>query len=112
MKEHTIDQLLEVIDQELQDGTISMYYGTYDGEDFAIFDSWEDVAYTNGILNGFRGLKSHFGPYREGETLFTEKAKLEEELKQSLVKDPTHLGTHSRLQREIDAIDSVVNYKK
>lgn len=110
-KEHTLKELFEIIDPLLESGQFDLRYGTYEGEDFLVVGSWDEVAHITGLINGFEGLKNHFGPYN-GETLADERTKVEAQLAKELQDNPNHLGTHSRLRREIEAINSVILYKQ
>lgn len=79
MKDHTLNELLEILQPHIEAGTINCKYGKLDGDDFFIVDSNEDLAFIDGLLNGFVGLKLHYGPYN-GETLADERLKKENEL--------------------------------
>lgn len=104
MKDHTLNELLEILDPYINDGTINCKYGKLNGDDFLILESWDDHAYITGLLNGFIGLKSHFGPFKPNQTLADEKI----EVLNKLQLEPNSYY----LKKELKAIDSVILYKQ
>lgn len=105
--ENKLEQFLELVNPLLEEGIVNLTHGKLDGEDFLIVESWDDVAYITGFLNGFTGLKNHFGGWN-GETLQEQRSKLEMDL---AVTESNQHGTIRRIKNEIEAINSNIAYK-
>lgn len=101
MERKTLDQFLEDINPILEDGKININYGECDGDTVVVFDTWKDVHYVEGYLNGFEGLTDK--PYIPSGKTITD---LLEEAKVAAAANPNHYG----YKREVKALTTYLLY--
>jgi hypothetical protein len=100
----------ELCEKNLLD-SMSINIGDYEGKDFIIFDSHEDIESFEALLNGYRGKVEFTSLYRD-QDLNDEYNKAELELEKTLLENPSHLGTISRLQSRMTKLMNLSAYKR
>ena len=102
----TTDHFYTLIEPLLQSGQVDLDYGECEGDEMVIFGTWGDLYEVVGVLNGFEGLGDK--PYlSDGETFQDKIKSLQNEIKET---DPNHLGTLSRLNKQIQDCESWINF--
>lgn len=95
----TFNEFLNILEPFIESGQLDyLSYGDLDGDDFVIFESWDQIAFINGVLNGFIGAVET--PYISGNKSIAEAIQeAKQELEQEKLNNPD--GYHFRLEDKI-----------
>lgn len=85
--------------------------GKLDGNTFIIFESWERSAMLNAQLNGYAG-DCNIAILWGRENLNDELNKAETKLEKTILENPEHLGTISRLKTEVCQLLNLSAYRR
>jgi len=104
MELKTLEQFLEDVNPLLEKGQVDIRWGKYEGKDFVIFESMNNVEEVEAFLQGFSGLKYGTPYIREDESLDDRI----EAAKKDVESNPDHYG----YKRELERLTTYLLYKQ